>query len=37
MVFDSSAVCEHERTAIKLELVPIFVPRSVSHGKNTFL
>ena len=37
MVFDSSAVCEHGRTAIKLILAPILVPRSASHGKNTFL
>ena len=37
MVFDSSSVCEHRRTAIKLELGPILVPRSASHGKNIFL
>lgn len=36
-IFDSSAVCVHGRTTIKLELVPILVPRSASHGKNRFL
>ena len=36
-IFDSSAVCVHGRTTIKLELVPILVTRTASHGKNRFL
>ena len=32
-IFDRSAVCVHGRTTIKLELVPILVPRTASHEK----